>query len=557
MLVLILSWLLMLILVTLIGLTILKVLKIANVLRHTDTFFVSQWLGIIFIINFLLAVSLFAPLNPLLVTILLTLVWVICFILLGRKLSTIHEIIAINKTEWVIFLGVCVFVSAFISKDVLLFDSGNYHYQTIQWLSQYGAVKGVSLINSHIGFYPSWFTLPSAFDHGDLQGRMLAVGNGYITVIMILQFVQSILALKKNQEIDRLPSLFIAIFVPLAFYTPSEYGLVMSPSPDVPVIYLIGFFCWLLLLLRHNNSLQDYGLPFLFLGVGAMTIKLSAVPLAIMGILIFVRSKGKFLVNLVIAGLVAFLLLLPSFAYGVIATGCPFFPSGIACIDVPWGYGSVSTSKLYEEGIRLGNAQQEWTGLVGTDNFVIFTLAIISALLGLFFIARKTRFFIEEISYRYPVYLCLIGLGFVLYSAPNFRFYWGYLVSLSALSISVYLLHHPLRLSLGIGKKLPAKYAKYFWLMFLVIWTLLYQKDTNFYILPAHIRVPPSNPVPSVNNDFVYNVPAPEVPYRLCWGIKIPCPFPASASINNDVKLLHPESGLSGGFTRRLVKDKD
>jgi hypothetical protein len=85
MLVLILSWLLMLILVTLIGLTILKVLKIANVLRHTDTFFVSQWLGIIFIINFLLAVSLFAPLNPLLVTILLTLVWVICFILLGRK----------------------------------------------------------------------------------------------------------------------------------------------------------------------------------------------------------------------------------------------------------------------------------------------------------------------------------------------------------------------------------------------------------------------------------------------------------------------------------------
>ena len=423
-------------------------------IRPADRSIIATWLGLLLLSNTYLALSLFSPLTPTVVIVTTVVLLIPAFLYKGTQ-ACIREF-AENMSTGPLFAVIALLlgIAAYCSQVIVWYDTRLYHMQAIRWLSEYGLVPGLGLIHSRFGYPSSWLGLAASVNQGILQGRVASLAGGVCLLLLIVHFlitfIRIITGRGKNHDI------FFALASLPALIIIMVYGMPNSPAPDLPIIILVIETAWSILVISEfqqktssssDNPMNARIIPLL-LAAGAVSIKLSALPLLAVTVFYYL-VKGRLKPGKLLAtGSILTFFLVPLAAAGFITTGCAFYPLPTFCMNVPWSLGAAratAESTIIREWARWGgrptpDGANSWNWIAPwfAEEKVCSLLLALSILAILVIILRHAR---KKYVYwnSYSAFLALAGIAFMMYAAPNWRFGLGYLVILPALSAASYL----------------------------------------------------------------------------------------------------------------------
>ena len=335
--------------------------------RAGDRVILSAWLGVLVLANALLAASFVFPLSA----------WLGAALGLGLALAAlswrpVREEIGsfrahLNARLVLACLALVVGVAIFTAQPVAYIDTGFYHAGAIRWLSQYGAVNGIALVQDQLGFASSWFALAAPFNPAPLRDHAMAVMGGLVLLLLALHAVTCLSrALRRNAR----PPDWLVIAGSLLLILLPNVQVLVSASPDVPVNVLVLMVGWSILSLADSPRAAA-SRPFrlrpgpaavpLLLALGAMTVKPHAGPLVVVAALFYVLSDDYAVRRVVWVAAAGVVVLTPWLAYEFVATGCPAYPLPI-CADVGWSVGSEAAREV-AEGVEGPRGAEPGSGL--------------------------------------------------------------------------------------------------------------------------------------------------------------------------------------------------
>jgi len=419
--------------------------------RFADKAIISTWLGILVLTNTFFALSLLSPLTPS-IAIGITLSLVTISLLSHRSSSCIKECIdKISIAPLSGVIAVTLGVGAYCSQVIVSYDTKLYHMQAIKWLSEYGLVPGMALIHSRFGYPSSWFALSASVNHGMLQGRIGSFAGGFSLLMLVIHLIISLMRIIRQQ--GRSQDFFVLLSTLTALIIILLYGLPNSPTPDLPIIVLVLVTAWSMIIISdsrpdsilHYDKTLNVGIIPLLLAAGAVSIKLSALPLLAVSCCYYL-FKGRLKAGkVIISGVILILFLAPLAVAGFITSGCAFYPLPTFCADLPWSLGvtqAAAESKLIRDWARWGGrptpdgaTSLNWIIPWFSEEKVCSLLLALSALAILVMMIRYAR---KRTVYcnTYLAALSFLGIAFMFYAAPTWRFGLGYLVILPALAVA-------------------------------------------------------------------------------------------------------------------------
>jgi hypothetical protein len=564
-------WTLLLLISGIVGFGLLHGLGAHRFDRPGDRVIMAEWSGVVALAIALLTTSLFLPLSPLVGAIVVLILCVVVLAVRSHRTALVAIVRSVNSPKRLaVLVGLMIAVAAWMTQEVTWSDTGLYHYSNIQWFAGYGSVPGIALLFPNYGFTSSWFALAAPFNAEILDARGTATTNGFVLLLVVCQLVIHLRRLlhREGMVSDWFMVIFLLMIPPIAWMD-GVNTILISPSPDIPLLLLVGVIAWCFLtrvnhqaipLTRLQNPGFEMHLIPLILATGALTIKLTAVPLWLVTSLFYSYARGFKFYRWVVASGIAILLMTPVFAHSIIASGCPLYPSSLLCLDLPW---SLSPEAVQE----TAKSTHEWMSWVSTPppeiprwlwafwrwfhkstttRFMAFLLVVNSGCL-VYLCKRKT---IEaEQGKNWVMVLAVTGIVFFLATAPFFRFSLSYLILLPALSVTLAwgdLISSRSHLSsyLNSVQKFKFKWAIAGALPALLVAVTLHGSSPSRLVLP-----PPLKHVPVIQKqarNFLYW--SPKQPDELCWATKIPC----TTLLHGDVILRDPERGFRSGFVRQL-----
>jgi len=560
-----------------IGTAIVNRLKADRIDRRGDRFIAAVWLGIVVLCVSMLATSLILPLSSAVGFVLV--VGLVAVSLLSQ--STRRELAAVRSflsPSFIVgFITLELIIAAFTSQKIVWFDTGLYHFGSIRWMSQFGAVNGLALIHGKFGFTSSWFALAAPLTSPIFGSRVSAITNGFVFLIAILQ---SLITL--NQIVSRkgrLSDWFLLIFSAIAILVYTGTVLTGSPilisfSPDVTVAFLIGVTAWSILVISNSaqSSLgnSDGKMPLfdaktipLILSAGAVTVKLSALPLLPIGFLFYLMGNQLELQikRLLTGSAITLLILSPMVLYSLTTSGCPLYPSTFMCLDLPW-------SVPIEEAIKETKPIKFWWVFSDSNESGVTAIALgvwrwlkgsvksqIMAFITIFVIVFSIPIFRNfrkhlKLGTAWIVLLGLLGITFIMLQSPLIRFGLGYFLLIPALFGAIY--------GQTLFEKIPSKLTQPLFRFThtlkqpqtILLTSLFFLGLTTVGLIQGNAQsrliLPP--PLPSVNlvsdqvNDVTYVYPA-DWTVR-CWASPLPC----SAVPIKNIRLRDPSQGIGAGF---------
>ena len=550
--------------------------------RSTDRFVVSTWAGILALAYVLHTFSIFTAITPMhglvLTAVLVSGSWI--FLLPRRK--SFRKLL--DRSDLQLLLALILIVSFWMSfQRTILFDSSDSHFDSIRWTATYGAVYGLGLLISPLGYGSSWYSLQAPLTLPGLDGRYGVILNAFVFVIFLFHFISCFRSVVKSQ--GRVQDWFILFASPIVFL-PLRTDLLSSPSADIPVNFLIVLVCWSFLAIA--GSKKGRFLPLL-ISVGALAIKLNTAPLFIGSLLFYAFDETKKAKlnwkRIFSAGITTAVLGIPIMAVNFILSGCPAYPSPLFCTNLPW---SVGTETVIRQAgfLRDFGRWSDWDNLKKShEGFwlwpwiirekklaLMIVLSLISGA-GLWFQSRKKHSDTSTGGFHL-LSTGLIGIIFLMALSPCLRYGWGYTAVIPALALANFCWK---RVRLHIG----------YYAVILILFTALTIQYTRFGSLthfrnairhgdltlepadlaPSFVLPPKLIPISTFAystsptgigysakmevydrakiNDFEFNRPK----YGRCWDVAVPCirgvfsedPF-------ENVFLLSPERGVAGGF---------
>ncbi len=314
---------------------------------------------------------------------------------------------------WKLAVGALVVLALFVSsREVNFYDTGLYHQQAVKWLSRYGLVPGLALLHVRLGWTSSWFAGAAALNHGVLAGREAPIVGGIPFALMIVTSLGILSNMRAARSIGTLRSLTWLVFCALLTVATITWNEESSLSAD-PMIWLLP----LIVSFIESDGAQsqpDRAGRGLLAAALASTIRLTSLPLlAYTGVLwawSFLRSPASQKRLLAYAGTASALLLLVA-AANKRTSGCPLFPSPLACATDESSVGP-AVAFLTSADIRSFAAQgNRHLGL-------LVSLALVASLVG-FRLRRKDAFLTHALATSWS------GILFLLVTAPNPRFSLG------------------------------------------------------------------------------------------------------------------------------------
>ncbi len=549
MLALVISWLLLGLVCLCLGTAVLNLLKLDGIKSISDHFFIAQWIGLIITADIYLFVSLFSPLIPV-VSISIALIIVILSLMPKTNRQELSQLIQ-QLTPKQVFGIFCLilFTAIFNPRDVFWYDTGLYHYQVTQWLAKTGAVYGLAQVHSRFGFTSSWFALSSIFDHGLLETRISSLVNGFLDLLIISHFLATIKRLiTGNSKV--ISEYFIIIAYLVVLITSSYEALDLSLSPDFPVMVLTVFIGWLLLAFSETE-LVDISLLLIILSAGAITIKLSAIPLLIISFIYILTHQQQRIRKLILSSILSLTLIIPSILYAVKVSGCPLFPSGFLCLDLPWSYTSESANQIslvirdFARGYLGTPTEPEWWDWLPKwiEREMQATIQILLSLLTCLLLIKYK----QRIAGQMFIFLLgFVGITFMMAQAPVWRFGLGYLTVIPALGIAIFLskIHHKI-VDFSQRLKSVSQYlaSPLIWIALLIVWSVIFRQRAVNWLIPPPLRQPEVLLTKEIDG-IKYTIPQND---DHCWSVVIPC---TPEDLENRVKLLRPEMGIAGGFAK-------
>jgi len=534
----------------------------------------ALWLGLVTLAISLLAVSLVFPLSPLV------------GLLVGGGLAgwaashpgTRQRLLGVGgELRGGNGLGVgaiALLAAGFTTGPVTWGDTGLYHFGSIRWLADYGTVIGVGLFHDRFGFASSWFALAAPLNPAMLGSQVTAVTNGFVLGLLLFHLWIGLVALGlgKTSLSSRFSCSVLILLLGLLVGSNLLSELFVSPSPDIPILVLAILGGMLILQLGEETQptrLEGLRIALLIVGAGAVTVKLSGIPLLAIAALIYLvhhyRNGWALLRGVGLVGM----LLAPAMGYGWLTSGCAFYPTPVLCLDVPWRIPQEAASSALAQiqgwFLWFGTPPEgvPWVPWVAGQWFQASLMNRVMAVLGgltLMGALWLLRYWLRVPPTRFTqaqiwlIGLALSGSVFTFATAPQIRFGLGYLLLIPALLLAW------LASALGLwwqrrqgrkpwvegifGKGQPRLKP---WLaggaIALLVAIALIQGDGHWVVPPP---LPQSRVMAAQSQDVSYVHPV-EYGSELCWDAPNPC---ALGPLAWEIRLRNPERGLAGGVVR-------
>lgn len=423
-------------------------------------------------------------------------------------------------------------------------DSGIYHAQTIRWLESAAAVPGLGNFHHRLAYNSAWLSLNALFSFAfsGLQSFHFLPGLFFLVTAFSLCGGVSNFLRGRASVADGLRLLLL----PLLFWTMSSEAA--SPGTDLPA----ALITWLVLTewLDNGSDLQRAALALS--AVLGLMFKLSMLPLALLAVVWAVpylaRRQFRPVVGLVGLGLLG---LLPWLARNVILSGYLVYPqAALDLFAVDWkipldsaradqrsilAWGRVPRMDAAEVlALPLRTWVQIWFAGLTWNQRGMLAGALAAPLLygGLFWLRKFPRAAELWRDLRpgiFPLWVVECGVIFWFFSAPSFRFGYGFLISALCLGLL------PL-LWLGLKTLFPVKIQR--WLPWLIaallivfqVGILVRSVDSKSLadrlLLPADYRSLPTTPCQFSNFDALC-----ADSYQECWYDPFPCVPSAQADV--------------------------
>lgn len=489
---------------------------------------------------------------------------------------------SLTRWQWGTVLAVAVMVAATALEPVTWLDSGLYHFSLIRWLNRYGIVPGLALLFSNLGFNSSWFALAAPLNPEAIAEQVSAVTNGFAVLLLSLSGLLGLRQCVRGQPrlSDRFLVLLCGSLLLLSIGSGPLSDIRVSPSPDLPALYLTGITVWSLLVSAQPEPIADAvdtaadtavdatdtaasslagrsAVVPLILATGAVTVKLTTLPLLlVVGVFFAVTQRPLRLHSLLMGAIIVSGLLAPLLLAGILTSGCPLYPSSVLCLDLPW---SLSIADAQE----VAKDTHAWTSWYGpapagvhpwlwpiwrwlnerTANKLMVVAALISltATGYIVWVRLKSRSAALH-GALWGMAVGWAGTGFIALLSPFLRFAVTYLLLPILLALAIYTGRAP---KWQQWQRLASRRLVPLATCFLAM--LLTLRHT--WNAPSRWLLPDPMPQPDVVleqvNDVVYWSPREE--NTVCWTADLPCAF----EVKPNVQMRLPAQGLQGGFMRR------
>lgn len=350
------------------------------------------------------------------------------------------------STFFKIVLGlISVLILAQSASPPFVIDNESYYIQTIKWLNEFGFVNGLVNLHVFLGQTSGWHIVQSAFNFSfmysrfnDLSALALVLGNVY-AIFRLHDYISKKDTSKENLIFGLFPIANVFFF-----------QFISAPSPDI-AIYVLSFILLHQFILCYSSYTKQAFFTVVLLSFFMIFIKLTALPFCIFALVlykryfIFTRSTSSIIV------LFGSLTLLLFAIKNIIVNGNLLFPlQGIESLKTSWSlpesietyfanytkpYAYHLTAEAFENASYFTKLKS-WLlapSLHGVFNkLIIVLLAVIPFIIGKS--KNKKAFFIIYV-------VSVITMVFLLLTSPQYRFFFPFILCFSLWIASKLLVH--------------------------------------------------------------------------------------------------------------------
>lgn len=179
-----------------------------------------------------------------------------------------------KRMLWKIVLVLSAAVWCFCtSRGYMHYDSDLYHAQSIRWIEEYRAVKGLGNIHVRFAYNSSFFALSALYSMKFLTGRSLHAVNGFMAFLLWTQVLSVFDVHRRSKKTVVTDLARLGAF----YYLTVIYSDIVAPASDYAIMCVVFFIIikWLELLERGEEAAAPYAL-LCVAGVYAVTLKLTA-----------------------------------------------------------------------------------------------------------------------------------------------------------------------------------------------------------------------------------------------------------------------------------------
>lgn len=276
------------------------------------------------------------------------------------------------------------------SRGMLHYDTALYHAQSIRWIEEYGAVKGLGNLHCRLAYNSASFALSALYSMAFLGQGSLHCAAGFPAFLLAAGSLRLADSLRERKL---RASDFARVMC--VYYLVNIFDEMISPASDYFMV-LIAFYIvitWLSLAERGEKEIFPYAL-LCVLSVFLLTVKLSAALILLLTIYPACRLvKEKRWREIGVCLGLGFLTALPFFIRNVILSGWLVYPfTSIDLFNVSWkipkGVADYDAREIqvwgrgYTDVTRYDISPKEWLpgwfrGLAGSDK--LFVLAAVLA----------------------------------------------------------------------------------------------------------------------------------------------------------------------------------
>ena len=324
-------------------------------------------------------------------------------ILVNRKAfaETVRLMVFSTEETFSRFVFGAVLVLFFIfaygaSRGMIHYDTGLYHAQSIRWIEEYGAVRGLGNLHCRLAYNSSSFALSALYSMAFLGGPSFHCAAGWLSFLLAVVC----LSIGKSLRAGRIRTSDFAR-VMCVYYLVNIFDEMISPASDYFMV-LVAFYIvirWLDLSERGEKTILPYAL-LCVLGVFLMTVKLSAALILLLTVYPTCRLTGEKRWGETGAYLgLGILTALPFFIWNVVISGWLVYPfTQIDLFDVVWkiprGLADYDAREIqvwgrgYTDVAQFDMPVREWLPgwfgtLAGSDKvFVLAAVAAVAVLLA-------------------------------------------------------------------------------------------------------------------------------------------------------------------------------
>ena len=331
-------------------------------------------------------------------------------------------------------------------------DTGLYHAQFIQWIANFKTVPGLGNLHGRFGFNNQSFLLEAFFSFSFLKLRSFHLVNSYFLLIISFSLI---LTLQRTIQSNRIRSiLYIGLTVLFqVFYLVSA----SSPTPDIFVTAGIWFIVMTYLeRIASQSNNKIYWVILIIASFFLVTVKLSSLPIVLIVFLYFLEPGSTLLRKLFLIIIPGLIILIPFFVRNYIISGYLIYPYPFINlfnpdwkIPVPYVYEMKSVISTHAQaGDWQTRAFSEWLPIwfsnLSTGFKTLSLFILLSPLLTISIIMLRgsiRNFFKYELKI---LLICFLAIIFWFFSAPNYRFIYGFLfiyLLISGMIILYYLIY--------------------------------------------------------------------------------------------------------------------